>query len=70
MTPDVDPNTGEPLGLDPPKGFQTLKNWKIDQAAKEGISTSGIENSIAGDRYPNLIFLRKNKRVIYVKDGS
>lgn len=47
----------------------TMKEWLATEAEKEGVGSQAIYNRLARGRYPEVDLVRKNKRMVYVRDG-
>jgi hypothetical protein len=44
----------------------TLKAWKIDEAARHGVTPSAIQMRLKRGRYPGISLLRLNPRLVFV----
>jgi len=44
-----------------------MKQWRMEQAVREGCSESHVSMRLAAGAYPNLKIRRVNARVVFVK---
>jgi hypothetical protein len=50
--------------------LKPMKQWRHEEAIREGVTDCAIANRLRRGKYPNLKIKRVNARVVYVEEGK